>query len=129
MKLPSGISTSPATNVCQLNRSLYDLKQAPRTWFEKFQTTILGFSFIQNQYDSSLFLQKTPNEIVILLVYMNDIIVTSSYITTISEIWKLLNTTFHVKDLGQLTYFLELAVHHQPQGIVLNQNKYIEDWV
>ena len=60
---------------------------------------------------------------------MNDIIVTSSYITTISEIWKLLNTTFHVKDLGQLTYFLELAVHHQPQGIVLNQNKYIEDWV
>jgi hypothetical protein len=36
---------------------------------------------------------------------------------TISEIQKLLNSTFHVKDLGQLIYFLRLKVHCRSQGI------------
>ncbi len=34
-----------------------------------------------------------------------------------------------MKDLGQLTYFLGLEVHHRPQGIFLNQHKYIQDLV
>lgn len=32
-----------------------------------------------------------------------------------------------MNDLGWLTYFLGLEVHHRPQGIFLNQHKYIRD--
>lgn len=32
-----------------------------------------------------------------------------------------------MKDLGQLTYFLGLELHLRPQGIFLNQHKYIHD--
>jgi hypothetical protein len=34
-----------------------------------------------------------------------------------------------MKDLGQLTYFLGLEVHHRPNGIFVNQHKYIQDLI
>ena len=129
MKLPFGMPTSSPTDVCKLKRSQYGMKQAPRAWFEKFQTTLLSFSFTQSQYDPSLFLQRTSNGIVVLLVYVDDIMVTDSDMAAISTIHKLLHSTFHMKDLGQLTYFLGLEVLHRPQGLFLNQNKYIQDLV
>ena len=78
MKLPSGMATSSPHDVCKLKRSLYGLKQAPRAWFEKFRSTLLSFSFTQSQYDSSLFLHTSTSGIVILLVYVDDIIITGT---------------------------------------------------
>lgn len=129
IKLPSGMPTLSPNEVCKLKRSLYGLKQAPRVWFEKFQSTLLGFSFTQSQYDPSLFLQRTSKGIVVLLVYVDDIVVTGSDQEVISTIKQLLHSTFRMKDLGQLTYFLGLEVHYQPKGIFLNQHKYIQDLI
>jgi len=113
IRLPTGMS-SPLPNVfCKLKRSLYELKQVPRIWFGKFRMTLLGFSFIQSRYDPSLFIQRSLKRIVILLVYVDDIVVTGSDQETIGTIKRLLHSTFHMKDLGQLTYFLGLEVHFQ----------------
>ena len=79
--------------------------------------------------DSSLFLQRTSKGIVVLLVYVDDIVVTGFDMEAISKIHNLLHSTFHMKDLGQLTYFLGLEVHHWPQGIFLNKHKYIMDLI
>nr|KYP34276.1 Retrovirus-related Pol polyprotein from transposon TNT 1-94 [Cajanus cajan] len=76
MKLPPGMTTSSPNDVCKLCRSLYGLKQAPRAWFEKFHTTLLNFSFTQSQYDYSLFFHKSPTGIVLILVYVDDLIIT-----------------------------------------------------
>lgn len=70
------------SDVCKLKRSLHGLKQAPRVWFEKFCSTLLDFLFNQSQYDSCL--QKTANGIV--LVYVDDIIITGSDLGTISKL-------------------------------------------
>ena len=78
MKLPSGMTTFSPHDVCKLRCSLYGLKQAPHAWFEKFHSTLLSFSFTQSQYDSSLFLHTSMLGIVILLVYVDDIIITST---------------------------------------------------
>jgi len=93
-------------------------------WFEKFRSTLLGFSFTQSLYDHSLFLQRTSKGIVILLVYVDDIVVTGFDQTAIYATHQLLHSTFHMKDLGQLTYFLGLEVCYQPAGLFFNQHKY-----
>ena len=126
--LPNGMPIS-TNHVCKLKRSLYGLKQAPRIWFEKFKSTLLGFSYTQSKFDSSLFLKKTSTGIVVLLVYVDDILVTGSDIQAIDHLKNLLNSTFKMKDLGQLHYFLGLEVHYRPKGIFLNQQKYIQDLV
>jgi len=128
IKLPVGMPTPPQT-VCKLKRSLYGLKQAPRVWFEKFRTTLLGFSFTQSQYDPSLFIQRNSTGIVVLLVYVDDIVVTGSDREGISKIKELLHSCFHMKDLGHLTYFLGLEVHSQQKGISVTQHKYIQDLI
>ena len=48
MKLPSGMTTSSPHDVCKLRRSLHGLKQVPRSWFEKFRSTLLSFNFTQS---------------------------------------------------------------------------------
>ena len=112
MKLPSSMTTSSPHDVCKPRRSLYGLKQAPCVWFEKFHSTLLSFSFTQSQYDSSLILHTSTSGIVILLVYVDDIIITGTNCGLITKLQQLLHTTFHMKGLGQLTYFLGLEVHY-----------------
>ena len=55
--------------------------------------------------------------------------ITGSDQEAISTIKRLLHSTFHMKDLGQLTYFLGLEVHFQQKGIFVNQYKYIQDLI
>ena len=95
MKLPSDMPISSPNDVCKLKHSLYGLKQAPQAWFDKFRNTIRGFSFTESQYNSSLFLQKTANGIVLLLAYVEDIIIIGSDLGAISKLQHLLqHTTF-----------------------------------
>jgi hypothetical protein len=129
MKLPPGMSTTASDEVCKLRRSLYGLKQAPRAWFEKFRNTLLTFSFTQSQYDSSLFFYKTTTGMVFLLVYVDDIILTGNDIGLITKLQHMLHSTFQMKDLGHLTYFLGLEVHSRDHGLFLNQHKYIQDLI
>ncbi|RVW84364.1 Retrovirus-related Pol polyprotein from transposon RE1 [Vitis vinifera] len=129
MKPPPGLFPSSTSHVCKLRRSLYGLKQAPRAWFEKFRTTLLQFSFRQSKYDTSLFLRKSDMGIVVLLVYVDDIVITGSDSALLGQLKTHLSESFHMKDLGPLTYFLGLEVHHSPSGISLNQYKYASDLV
>jgi len=129
IKLPTDMPSPLPNIVCKLKGSLYGLKQAPRVWFEKFSTTLLGCSFIQSSYDPSLFLQRTSKGIVILLVYVDDIIVPVSDQEAITTIKQLMHTTFHMKNLGQLTYFLGLEIQFQQKDIFVSQHKYTRDLI
>ncbi|XP_042956257.1 uncharacterized mitochondrial protein AtMg00810-like [Carya illinoinensis] len=70
---------------------------------------------------------SSSHDIFILLVYVDDIIITGTDCGLITKLQQLLHATFHMKDLSQLTYFLGLEVHHQASGIFVNQHKYIQD--
>jgi len=121
---PFGLFSTPTSAVCKLRRSLYGLKQAPRAWYEKFASTFLDFDFLKSKYDASLFLRTTVNGVVFLLVYVDDIVITSTDLTLIDKLKQHLQNSFHMKDLGNLTYFLGLEIHAGSNGIFLSQHKY-----
>jgi hypothetical protein len=60
---------------------------------------------------------------------MDDIIITGIDCGLITKLQQLLYAAFHMKDLGQLTYFLGLKFHHRANGIFVNQHKYIQDLI
>jgi hypothetical protein len=105
--------------VCKLDKTLYGLKQAPSAWYSQLSTKLLALGFKASKADTSLFIYMKNNVTMFVLVYVDDIIVTSSCPTAIDALLKDLNTEFAVKDLGNLHYFLGIEVKKQDGGIVL----------
>jgi hypothetical protein len=61
------------------------------------------------------------------LVYVDDIIVTSSSQKPTEGLLYKLSQEFDLKDLGDLHYFLGIEVHEVTNGIILSQDKYASD--
>jgi hypothetical protein len=74
-----------------------------------------------SKYDSSLFHCKTSMGIVLLLIYVDDIVITGTNSILITRLQQNLQASFHMMNLGSLIYFLGLELHI---GIFLNQHKY-----
>lgn len=107
MRPTQGLPGLKSTNVCKVWKSFYGLRQEPHAWFAKFQGTIIQAGFNQSQFDPSMFLQQTSAGVTILLDYVDDIIITRSDSLRITKLQDSLQS-FHMKDLGYLTYFLGL---------------------
>ncbi|RWR91574.1 Retrovirus-related Pol polyprotein from transposon TNT 1-94 [Cinnamomum micranthum f. kanehirae] len=105
MRFPPGFPKPSEDHVALLKRSLYGLKQAPRAWFDKFKDALLKLQFQQSPYDPSLFLHHTSTGITILLVYVDDIIITGTDTATIQDLQISLHQSFHMKDLGLCNIF------------------------
>ncbi|CAL1408191.1 unnamed protein product [Linum trigynum] len=127
MERPPGYRVGTPGQVCLLHRSLYGLKQAPRAWFEKFQSKLVELGFNQSLNDPSLFTQTSSRGIVVLLLYVDDMIITGSDSVGIRRLKEGLQAAFSIKDLGELSYFLGLEVSRSAKGILLCQRKYIID--
>jgi hypothetical protein len=61
------------------------------------------------------------------LIYVNDIIVTSSSSVTIDRLLDQLCSDFALKDLDSLNYFLGIEVTKHSEGLLLTQDRYIDD--
>ena len=128
MEQPPGFINEDLPNhVCKLNRSLYGLKQAPRAWFDRLSQCLLHLGFCCGKADSSLFILRKGQSIVLLLIYVDDIIVTGNDNNIISDLISTLSSEFSLKDLGSLHYFLGLEVKYLPNGLFVSQTKYTKD--
>ena len=128
MEQPSGfVHSQYPDHVCLLHKSLYGLKQAPRAWFDKLSTCLISIGFTCSKADSSLFIYRHDTNFIILLVYVDDVIITGNNSTFISGLIQRLNKDFALKDLGHLHYFLGLEVRYFSGGITISQTKYARD--
>ena len=125
MKLLPGYSHPPGFphRVCRLRRALYGLKQAPRAWFAKFSSTISQHGFSGSSFDTTLFLRRFNHGITILLLYVDDIIITGDDMQGIQDLKHFLGRQFKMKELGPLNYFLGLEVSSFADDYYLTQAK------
>ncbi|CAM8947384.1 unnamed protein product [Rhodiola kirilowii] len=129
MKLPPGFYSQARQNgqVCKLQRNIYGLKQASRQWFARFSDSLIEFGFVQSLKDYSLFTFSLQNDLLVLLVYVDDVVITGTSSLLIDRVKKFIHDKFQIKDLGILKYFLGLEVARSAGGIFLNQRKYALD--
>ena len=126
MQPPPGLSVE-SNKVCHLQRALYGLKQAPQVWFDKFNSTISRLGYMASHYDSILFLFHTDKGTILLLLYMDDMIITVDDLSGIQELKDFLSQQFKMKDLGHLSYFLGLEITHSTDGLYFAQAKYASE--
>jgi len=68
--------------------------------------------------------KKTDHGIVVIVIYVDDLIITRDSNVNIFDLKKLLKQKFEMKDLGELCYFLDIEVIQSPKGIWLPQGQY-----
>ncbi|GJV78719.1 ribonuclease H-like domain-containing protein [Tanacetum coccineum] len=105
-------------------KSLYGLKQAPRAWFQRFSSYAIRAGFYHSKTDSSLFIFHKGPDTAYLLLYVDDIILTSSSTSLLQRIISSLHVEFAMTDLGPLNYFLGISATYTTSGIFLSQTKY-----
>ncbi|WMV28790.1 hypothetical protein MTR67_022175 [Solanum verrucosum] len=125
MEMPEGFRKPWETKVCKLLKSLYGIKQASRQWNLKLITALLSADFTQSAHDYSLFTLKKNEGLVIVLVYVDDQLITGKNDQMITEAKENLHQQFKLKHLGELRYFLGIEVLRSSKRVVLNQRKYV----
>ena len=100
---------------------MYGLKQAPRAWNERFTSCLPSLGFQASLADSSLFVQHSSHGTMILFLYVDDIILTSSHSSLFPLVIAALSQEFDLKDLGPLHHFLGLQISYLPSSLLVSQ--------
>ncbi|KAL2243082.1 UNVERIFIED_CONTAM: Retrovirus-related Pol polyprotein from transposon RE1 [Sesamum indicum] len=109
MEAPAGYNV-PSGKCCKLQRSLYGLKQASRQWNQELTTKLIHFGFTQSLNDYCLFVKGSSASLIILLVYVDDLLITGPSELLINEVKSFLDAAFSIKDLAYAKYFLGLEI-------------------
>ncbi|KAG7584280.1 Reverse transcriptase RNA-dependent DNA polymerase [Arabidopsis suecica] len=128
MRQPPGFEDpEKPDHVCLLHKAIYGLKQAPRAWFDKFSSYLIEFGFVCSTGDPSLFVYQRQQSVMLLLLYVDDMVLTGNDSGLVSKLLSKLNEKFMMKDMGPLKYFLGIQAQFTPKGLFLNQEKYAMD--
>lgn len=121
MRQAIGFEQGDLTLVCKLNKAIYGLKQAYRSWFTTIQASLLALGFSQSEADTSLFFRINGKETTYLLIYVDDMLVTGTSPSAIKQIISQLGEQFSLKDLGEVKHFRGVEVSQTAQGLHLSQ--------
>ncbi|GKA21151.1 retrotransposon protein, putative, ty1-copia subclass [Tanacetum coccineum] len=66
--------------VCKLQRSIYGLKQASRSWNKRFDEEIKRFGFTQNLDEPCVYQKASGSNVTFLILYVDDIIIMGNHI-------------------------------------------------
>eukprot|EP00253_Pinus_taeda_P023454 PITA_23454 len=113
--------------VCRLKKSLYGLKQAPRAWYTKMDSFLLSQNFEKCKSDPNVYMLRTHDYLLILVLYVDDLLITGSSASAIATVKRALHDSFLMTDMGPLHFFLGLDISQDATGIKLSQAKYARD--
>ena len=129
MRQPEGYAEKGKEDyVCKLNRSLYGLKQSPRQWNRIFDKFMAHIGFIRSQFDHCVYFRFRPeSSFIILLLYVDDILISSNNVEDVMKVKVELNNEFDMKDLGAASRILRIYVRRDKKQskLCLSQETYL----
>ena len=85
---------------------------------------LLSIGFIRCKSDPNVYLQQIGIVLQVIVLYVDDLLITGSGNTSIGSIKASLHSEFAMTDLGLLRQFLGLEIEQYERGIMLSQPKY-----
>ncbi|KAK1570823.1 hypothetical protein Q3G72_007594 [Acer saccharum] len=129
MMQPEGfIKKGQMEKVCKLQKSIYGLKQASRSWNIRFDQAVKGFGFIQNPDKPFVYKKIKGDKLVFLILYVDDILLIGNDVGVLTLVKEWLAKQFDMKDLGEASFILSIQVirDRKNKTIALSQASYID---
>jgi hypothetical protein len=112
--------------VCKLINFLYNLKQAPKQWHEKFGVTLISAGFSVNEADRCVYYRHGEGQRVILCLYIDDILIFRTSVDVINKVKTFLCQSFDMKDMEDANVILNIKLIKGENVITLTQSHYME---
>ncbi|GKA39418.1 retrotransposon protein, putative, ty1-copia subclass [Tanacetum coccineum] len=112
MVQPKGfVDPNHPRKVCKLQRSIYGLKQASRSWNKRFDEEIKRFGFSQNLDEPCVYQKASGSNVTFLILYVDDIIIMGNHIPSLQSVKDYLGKCFAMKDLGEAAFILGIKIY------------------
>ena len=110
--------------VLRLRKALYGLRQAPRAWNAKLDSTLKGMGFEQSPHEAAIYRRGSGGNALLVGVYVDDLVITGTKDAEVAAFKEEMKATFQMSDLGPLSFYLGIEVHQNDSGITLRQTAY-----
>ena len=128
MKLPADVPDPTLRGaIVKLNKALYGLKQAGFEWYHHLKKNLLVLNWRTDDLFPCRFKRTFRGDPYIMLVYVDDIIITGPDVNEIINAKKEINNIFEIDDLGEISYLLGMRVIREPNygAFILDQEALI----
>ncbi|GJV03071.1 retrotransposon protein, putative, ty1-copia subclass [Tanacetum coccineum] len=129
MVQPEGfVNPKHPRKVCKIQRSIYGLKQASRSWNKRFDEEIKKFGFAQNLDEPCVYQKASGSNVTFLILYIDDIIIMGNHIPSLQSVKDYLEKCFAMKDLGEAAFILGIKIYRDrlKRLIRLSQSAYMD---
>ncbi|GKA24961.1 retrovirus-related pol polyprotein from transposon TNT 1-94 [Tanacetum coccineum] len=121
------IDFAKPNHVYRLKKALYELKQAPKAWYNRLKAFLIKHDYTMGMVDNTLFTKKKTFEIIIIQIYIDDIIFGLTCQELCDDFAKIMHDEFEMSMMGELNFFLGLQIKQLEYCIFFNQSKYIKE--
>lgn len=129
INVPKGCDNSKfdENTVCKLKKALYGLKDSPRNWNKKFNDVMSKLGFVRCDYEYCLYIKIKDKCKTYLLLYIDDLLISSNDNGDVENVKTLLSREFNMKDLGQICHYLGMhIIQNLREGTIeINQSSYL----
>ncbi|KAG2987004.1 Retrovirus-related Pol polyprotein from transposon TNT 1-94 [Phytophthora cactorum] len=126
--VPEGVDLDGDFDCLELVKAIYGLKQASRVWNETFDEFVCSIGFQVSDFDPCLYIKVVDGHCVLVLVYVDDVLITGSSPELISRTKNDLKTRFEMIDSGKCVFVLGIELVDGPDGsVTMCQRRYVDD--
>ncbi|CAI7786193.1 unnamed protein product [Closterium sp. NIES-54] len=125
VELPHGSHGEP-NQVCQLQKSLYGIKQAPRLWQQYLHARLIRIVFKQLPHDQGMYRLSKDNDYILLIVYVDDLLYIGSTDSVTTWFEGELEKDLTLTVSSTVTQYLGLNIQEGEDVIYLNAAKYAD---
>ena len=127
VELPQKLRRKYGKNKCwESTQALYGLADAPRAWNLCIHEFLIGYGFKQCQVEESLYCLNDEGNLLILVLYVDDLLYFSPETTFLEKLEASLKKNFKIKFKELAEKFVGVEIRHHDQGIEISQNENVE---
>jgi hypothetical protein len=97
--------------VLRLRKALYGLRQTPRAWNAKLDSTLKGMGFGQSPHEAAIYRWGNGENAMLVDVYVDDLVITGTKDAEVTAFKEEMKTTLQMSDLELLSFYLGIEVH------------------
>jgi hypothetical protein len=121
---PGFIVDGKESKVLRLRKALYGLRQAPRAWNTKLDASLHSLGFVRSKAEHAVYRRGGGEKLLLVGVYVDDLVITGASIEEVKKFKQEMTHLFKMSDLGELSFYLGIAVQQRGGTITLQQTAY-----